>query len=319
MSPSDLDKEAKQALITLGIAPKDILLLPTELWLSLKADNEKWTFGPRWRKQGRSKKADNCYFEARFRKAGKGGIRKPILHLTLEQREDPDFLHKLHLIYDPPKHELFAELSRLREEMDRPHQESREVQASSDHDQTLNKAMVLKIANQFPESDIIDTLDSHTIGIVISLFHQEYGPIPILSVPEQLKEAHYDQLIDLSDRSFSVTGFSEDFLTEIPASYDLVWKDNALNPQISNIAFGFALKKADAQARADNFVLNLLILKPHWQLANTFLSEIQSAVHNIHLLMQAKPKINETIFDGVFELRKLISAIILANNLLLSD
>ncbi|MFQ5978513.1 MAG: hypothetical protein ACE5OZ_10335 [Candidatus Heimdallarchaeota archaeon] len=317
--PSDLEKEAKQALNALGIAPKDILILPTELWLSLKTDNEKWTFGPRWRKQGRGKKGDNYYFEARYRKAGKGGIRKPILHLTQEQWEDPNFLHELRLIYDPPKHELFAELSRLKEEMDRPHQEAIEVQASSGPDQALNKALVLKIANQFPESDIIGTLDSHTIGIVISLFHQEYGPIPILSVPEQLKEAHYDQLIALSDRSFSVTGFSEDFLTETPASYDLVWKDNVLNPQITNIAFGFALKKADARARADNFVLNLLILKPHFQLANVFLSEIQSAVHNIHLLMQAQSKINETIFNGVFELRKLISAIILANDLVISD
>ena len=65
-------------------------------------------------------------------------------------------------------------------------------------------------AQKFTNADVEEYLNTHNLGIVISIFHQTHGPLPIFAVPTILTD-NLDKLIDLSDRSFSAVRFVEDF------------------------------------------------------------------------------------------------------------
>ncbi|MHA1954078.1 MAG: hypothetical protein ACW96U_09070, partial [Candidatus Heimdallarchaeaceae archaeon] len=74
----------------------------------------------------------------------------------------------------------------------------------------LDKELVLNSMVDTQESEVIEAVDLHTIGVVISFFDQRHGPIPIIVEPEILRD-NFTKLVELSDRSFSGTGFSDDF------------------------------------------------------------------------------------------------------------
>ncbi|MHA1996429.1 MAG: hypothetical protein ACW97Z_18000, partial [Candidatus Hodarchaeales archaeon] len=74
----------------------------------------------------------------------------------------------------------------------------------------LDKELVLSSMVDIQESEVADSVDLHTIGVVISFFDQRHGPIPIIVEPEILRD-NFTKLVELSDRSFSGTGFSDDF------------------------------------------------------------------------------------------------------------
>ena len=87
----------------------------------------------------------------------------------------------------------------------------------------LDKELVLKSLSEIEEPEIMDALDAHSLGVIISFFDQRHGPIPIIIIPEILKD-NFTKLIDLSDRSFSGTGFCDNFDVEISSSYDFTLK-----------------------------------------------------------------------------------------------
>ncbi|MHA2306671.1 MAG: hypothetical protein ACXACU_14920, partial [Candidatus Hodarchaeales archaeon] len=77
----------------------------------------------------------------------------------------------------------------------------------------LDKDLVLNNLSKVSEAKVASSLDSHTLGTIISFFDQRHGPIPIIVVPEILKD-NFTKLVELSDRSFSGTGFADDFISE---------------------------------------------------------------------------------------------------------
>jgi len=158
------------------------------------------------------------------------------------------------------------------------------------------------------DTEIMEAVDVHTIGIVVSFFDQRHGPIPIIVEPGILKD-NFSKLVDLSDRSFSGTGFSNDFTSEVPSSYDFVLTQNL---RISVMSFGFALERPQARGSQENLTLNLLVHQDIFPLVQAFQKQIQRNVHEIHLHMDKKPDEKDAIRTKVLLLRKLVSQIILS-------
>ncbi|MFX0174531.1 MAG: hypothetical protein ACFE9L_21850, partial [Candidatus Hodarchaeota archaeon] len=172
----------------------------------------------------------------------------------------------------------------------------------------LDKELVLTNIEKISEPEIMEALDEHTLGIIISFFDQRHGPIPIIIVPEILKD-NFPKLIELSDRSFSGTGFSDDFTVEIPSNYDFVLSHEV---RTSIMSFGFALERPEARGGQENLTLNILIHSDLFPLIQSFQKEIQRRVHKLHVLMNKEPSDKDNIRKSVFELRKFVSAIALS-------
>jgi hypothetical protein len=172
----------------------------------------------------------------------------------------------------------------------------------------LDKDLVLEKIPEISDAEIMSLLDAHTIGIVVSFFDQRHGPIPIIVIPEMLKD-NFTKLVELSDRSFSGTGFSDDFSAEIPSSYDFVV---AHGLRTSIMSFGYALERPQARGGQENLTLNMIIHQDLFPLVQSFQKAIQRQVHKLHLHMDKKPDEKDTIRKQVLELRKYVSSIILS-------
>jgi len=172
----------------------------------------------------------------------------------------------------------------------------------------LDKELVLEGITKISEVEIMGTLDSHTIGVVVSFFDQRHGPIPIIVIPELLKD-NFAKLVDLSDRSFSGTGFCDYFDSEIPSSYDFVL---AQGLRTSVMSFGFALERPTARGGQENLTCNILIHQEVFPLVESFKEEIKGKVHKIHVLMNEKNSDKNTIRNKVILLRKFVSAVVLS-------
>ncbi|MFX0017081.1 MAG: hypothetical protein ACFE98_20970, partial [Candidatus Hermodarchaeota archaeon] len=172
----------------------------------------------------------------------------------------------------------------------------------------LDKDLVLDGITKIPEVEVMTTLDSHTIGIVVSFFDQRHGPIPIIVIPEMLKD-NFSKLVDLSDRSFSGTGFCDDFDTEIPSSYDFVL---AQGLRTSVMSFGYALERPMARGGQENLTCNILIHQDVFPLVESFKEEIKVKIHEIHKLMNTEDSDKNKIRNKVLILRKFVSSIVIS-------
>jgi len=172
----------------------------------------------------------------------------------------------------------------------------------------LDKELVLKKITEISEVEVMATLDSHTIGVVVSFFDQRHGPIPIIVIPEILKD-NFSKLVDLSDRSFSGTGFCDDFNTEIPSSYDFVL---AQGLRTSVMSFGFALERPTARGGQENLTCNILIHQEVFPLVESFKEEIKGKIHSIHKLMNKEDSDKNIIRSKIFSLRKFVSSVVMS-------
>jgi hypothetical protein len=172
----------------------------------------------------------------------------------------------------------------------------------------LDKELVLAKISDITDAEVLASLDSHTIGVVVSFFDQRHGPIPIIIIPEILKD-NFSKLVDLSDRSFSGTGFSDDFDVEIPSSYDFVL---AHGIRTSVISFGFALERPESRGGQENLTANIIIHQDLFPLVQSFQKEIQRKVHSLHKMMDKDPSEKDKIRKHVFGLRKFVSNIVLS-------
>ncbi|MFX0152542.1 MAG: hypothetical protein ACFFAJ_17270, partial [Candidatus Hodarchaeota archaeon] len=179
----------------------------------------------------------------------------------------------------------------------------------------LDKELVLETLSEITDTQMMDLLDSHTTGTVISFFDQRHGPIPIIVIPEILRD-NFAKLVELSDRSFSGTGFCDDFGAEITSSYDFVLSQGVRTKVMS---FGFALERPEARGGQENLTANIMIHHELFPLVNQFLYDIQQKVHAIHKFMDSNGSEKETIQRMVFNLRKYITNIILAYEKIYGD
>jgi hypothetical protein len=172
----------------------------------------------------------------------------------------------------------------------------------------LDKELVMAKISDITDAEVMESLDAHTIGVIVSFFDQRHGPIPIIIVPEILKD-NFNKLVDLSDRSFSGTGFCDGFDNEIPSSYDFVL---ALGIRTSVMSFGFALERPDSRGGQENLTCNIIIHQDVFPLVQSFQKEIQRKIHAIHVRMDKNPSEKDKIRKEIFELRKFVSSIILS-------
>ena len=158
----------------------------------------------------------------------------------------------------------------------------------------------------------MENLNDHTIGVMISFFDQRHGPIPIVIIPELLRD-NFNKLVELSDRSFSGTGFSDRFDDEIPSSYDFVL-DHGVRSSV--LSFGFALERPEARGGQENLTLNILIHHDLFPLVQSFQKSLQQKTHEIHHTMADETVETEVIGQMAIELRKYLSMIILSYKLI---
>ncbi|MHA2094499.1 MAG: hypothetical protein ACW98F_07720, partial [Candidatus Hodarchaeales archaeon] len=172
----------------------------------------------------------------------------------------------------------------------------------------LDKGLVMKGVSGVNDEEIISGVDRHTLGLVVSFFDQSHGPIPIIVIPEMLKD-NYSKLVALSDKSFSTTQFSEEYSSEEQSSYDFNLGEQL---RISVLSFGFALEKPDARGGQENLTLNILVHKDIFKLIEQFKDEIQDKVHEFHLTMAEDSANKVMIRIKANEVRKYVSAIVLS-------
>ncbi|WP_455140272.1 hypothetical protein, partial [Candidatus Hodarchaeum mangrovi] len=172
----------------------------------------------------------------------------------------------------------------------------------------LDKELVLNKISDVTETEVRNTMELHTIGIVVSFFDQRHGPIPIIVLPEILKD-NFTKLVELSDRSFSSCGFADNFSVEIPSSYDFVLSQGI---RISSLSYGYALERPNSRGGQENITLNILVHQDLFPLVESFKDEIKTEVHKIHLHMDKKEEEMDEINRMIKNLREFISYIILS-------
>jgi hypothetical protein len=172
----------------------------------------------------------------------------------------------------------------------------------------LDKELVLNNIAEVSDEEISELVDQHTLGIVVSFFDQRHGPIPIIILPELLKD-NFNKLVELADRSFSGTGFSDNFENEIPSSYDFVL-DHGIRTSV--LSFGFALERPDARGGQENLTLNILVHQDLFPLVQSFQRSFQQKTHEIHRNMNDESTEKAVIRQQILDLRKYISSIILS-------
>jgi hypothetical protein len=172
----------------------------------------------------------------------------------------------------------------------------------------LDKELVLNRISEISETEVMESLDHHTLGIVISFFDQRHGPIPIIIIPEILRD-NFNKLVELSDRSFSGTGFSDSFENEIPSSYDFVLDQTV---RTSVLSFGYALNRPEARGGQENLTLNILVHQELFPLVQSFQKSIHQKIHKIHLTMDEESTEKAVIQQSILDLRNFVSYIILS-------
>ena len=172
----------------------------------------------------------------------------------------------------------------------------------------LDIDLVLEKANKIREEDIIKSMDSHTLGIVISFFDQRHGPIPIMQEPDILRD-NFEKLIELSDLSFSTGRFVDNFNEEFLINFDFSVDEQI---RVSTVTYAFALNRPQARGGAENITLNILVIKDYYSLISQFTSQFTYIIHKIHQLMNANIQDKKQLQTYLQALRETISSIILA-------
>jgi hypothetical protein len=172
----------------------------------------------------------------------------------------------------------------------------------------LDRERVLGTMGVIEEDQVKGILASHTLGVVVSFFDQRHGPIPIIIVPEILRD-NYDKLVDLSDQSFSVCQFMDNFKREKFAIFDFTLEPTL---SINSISFAFALERPNARGGSENITLNILVQPNVFPLVSQFVDHFSQKVHEIHVLMDKSPPRRDKILEMIVNLRMQISYIILS-------
>ncbi|MFW9902733.1 MAG: hypothetical protein ACFFFH_00255 [Candidatus Thorarchaeota archaeon] len=170
-----------------------------------------------------------------------------------------------------------------------------------------DKEIVLNNISEISDSEIMEILDIHTVGVVIAFFDQRHGPIPIIITPDLLKD-NFGKLVELSDRSFGTIGFNQDLKKMITSNFDFLLSKDLL---ITTLSFGFALQRPDARGGQENLTLNILIYPDIFPFINQFLDELREKVDFVHRLMDKDSSKKELILSKIIDIRKYISQIIL--------
>ena len=172
----------------------------------------------------------------------------------------------------------------------------------------LDKDYVMKNIEKITEEEVMNSLDLHTLGIVISHFDQRSGPLPLIVIPDLLQD-NIAPLVSLSDRAFSSCGFVDDFNSKIFSNFDYSLETLI---RINSMSYSFSIENPTARGGADNYTANILVIPEVAPLINRFKEELERSVHEIHMLMTNELDEKEKILNAVINLRKVVSYIVLS-------
>ncbi|MFQ6123938.1 MAG: hypothetical protein ACE5R6_04930 [Candidatus Heimdallarchaeota archaeon] len=164
----------------------------------------------------------------------------------------------------------------------------------------------MRRANSLSDKDVIAQIDDHSYGVVLSYFDQFEGPIPAISVPPLLED-NFQFLMDLSDRSFSATGFVEETMDVKITTFDI----SLQGTRVKCISYAFSIDVLEARGGRDNMTLILLVNLTFEELINNFSSELIPMVKWIRSLIENKSP-RENVATQIEGLRNLVSRIIIA-------
>ncbi|MHA1167034.1 MAG: hypothetical protein ACTSP4_02935 [Candidatus Hodarchaeales archaeon] len=165
-----------------------------------------------------------------------------------------------------------------------------------------------ELSARLTDHKVSRVMDEHTLGIMISFFDQIHGPVPIVVIPEVLKE-HHGELVDIADKSFSncqVDG--SDFTSESKAIFSYNF---AHTIALSCLCYGFALERPDKRGGYESITVSILILKNCYETLRPFTNHIDEKIHLIHELMDKRPDEKSRLIESINELRDFISRLII--------
>jgi len=172
----------------------------------------------------------------------------------------------------------------------------------------LDKKLVLKHIDEIDNVELRISIPNHTLGIVVSLFDEEKGPIPQIVTPRSLRNDP-NMLLSLSFRAFSNCEFTVDPNRINQAIFNFTTAQNTL---IKVLSYSFALKRPSARGGTENIVLSILILPDVFPIVNQFSDMFFDRIKRIHKLLDQKPEEKKQIFFKIIELQEYISQIILS-------
>jgi hypothetical protein len=172
----------------------------------------------------------------------------------------------------------------------------------------LDKDRVINSVGIITREEIQSALDSHTLGVVISFFDQRHGPIPIVIIPDLLRD-NFDKLVELADLSFSTTQFVTNFDREKSATFDFSLTSTM---HVNCLCYSFALERPEARGGAENITLNILVQPSVFPLIKQFEDYFGITAHKLHLCMNQSSSNREEIQKMIMELRNSVSNVILS-------
>jgi hypothetical protein len=172
----------------------------------------------------------------------------------------------------------------------------------------LDQALVVDKAAEITDEAITESLDQHSLGVVVSFFAQQHGPIPIIVIPEILKD-NFGKLIEISDRAFSNCGFATDFEKELMSSFHF---DLTRGKPVHSMSFGFALNRPEARGGQENIAFSILLNEDVFPILNHFQEEILTRVHVIHKMMDERQDEKMEISKAIGNLRRYLSSLVLS-------
>ncbi|MHA2247044.1 MAG: LamG-like jellyroll fold domain-containing protein [Candidatus Hodarchaeales archaeon] len=179
----------------------------------------------------------------------------------------------------------------------------------------LDENLVLDYAKHIKKEEVRKSIYNHTLGIVISIFDDQIGPLPIFTLPKSL-ENDQNMLLSLCFRAFSNCEFTIDLDDMNKAQFN--FRVNA-NKQIQSLSYTFALRRPEARNGVHNIAISLLVYQDVFPIVNYFEKLIAVRIRSIQLILDKEPNDKKNIFFKMIELREFISEIILAYQKIYND
>lgn len=172
----------------------------------------------------------------------------------------------------------------------------------------LDIEAVMNKTKDITEEEVNKNLNLYTLGIVVSIFDQQHGPLPAIVEPIVMKD-NFKTLIKLSDSSFRSSGFVENFEQEINTIFDFKLSSQLF---VSSLTFAFALERPESRGGAENVTLNILLNRKVASLIIQFISKINTQINGIHVMMDKQFMEKDLIYNEILKLRKDLTKIVLA-------
>ncbi|MHA2109082.1 MAG: LamG-like jellyroll fold domain-containing protein [Candidatus Hodarchaeales archaeon] len=178
-----------------------------------------------------------------------------------------------------------------------------------------DKDSVLDYIKHIKKEEVRKSVYNHTLGIVISIFDDQAGPIPFFILPKSL-DNNQNLLLNLSYRAFSNCEFvnSLDDINQAQFNFRM-----NTNKKIKSLSYTFTLHRPKARNGVHNIAISLLVYQDVFPTVNFFENLLAVRIRSIQLILDKEPIDKKKIFFKMIELREFISEIILAHQMIYNN